>query len=87
MAESVGGPMPSKTPSSHRKPDFDGGKIGAETESLKSRSYVAMGLSMILPGLGQLYLGRSLKGFLLFFSICFSARHCLSQFHASKRMA
>lgn len=67
MAESVGGPMPSKTPSSHRKPDFDDGKIGAETESLKSRSYVAMGLSMILPGLGQLYLGRSLKGFLLFF--------------------
>lgn len=59
--------MPSKTPSSHRKPDFGSGKIGAETESLKSRSYVAMILSMILPGFGQLYLGQSFKGFLLFF--------------------
>ena len=66
MVESVGDPIPSKMPSSHRKPDFDNGKIGAETESLKSRSYVAMGLSIILPGLGQLYLGQSVKGFMLF---------------------
>ena len=30
------------------------------------RSYVAMVLSAILPGLGQLYLGQSVKGFILF---------------------
>ena len=30
------------------------------------RSYVAMILSAILPGLGQLYLGHSVKGFILF---------------------
>ncbi|MYB02494.1 hypothetical protein F4X90_22870 [Candidatus Poribacteria bacterium] len=36
------------------------------TESPKNRSYVAMVLSAILPGLGQLYLGQSLKGFILF---------------------
>ena len=36
-------------------------------ESTPAHSYVAMGLSMILPGLGQLYLGQSVKGFLLFF--------------------
>ena len=30
------------------------------------RSYVAMVLSALLPGLGQLYLGQSLKGFILF---------------------
>ena len=31
-----------------------------------TRSYVAMVLSAILPGFGQLYLGQSLKGFILF---------------------
>ena len=41
-------------------------KIGAETESSKNRSYVAMVLSAILPGLGQLYLGQFLKGFIIF---------------------
>ena len=36
------------------------------TESPKNRSYVAMVLSAILPGLGQLYLGQFLKGFIIF---------------------
>ena len=35
-------------------------------ESAPARSYFAMLLSAILPGLGQLYLGQSLKGFILF---------------------
>ena len=35
-------------------------------EPAPARSYVAMILSAILPGLGQLYLGQSLKGFILF---------------------
>lgn len=34
--------------------------------SAPARSYVAMLLSAILPGLGQLYLGQFLKGFILF---------------------
>lgn len=37
-----------------------------ETESLKNRSFVAMVLSAILPGLGQLYLGQFLKAIVLF---------------------
>ena len=35
-------------------------------EPAPARSYVAMVLSAILPGLGQLYLGQFLKGFILF---------------------
>lgn len=35
-------------------------------EPAPARSYVAMLLSAILPGLGQLYLGGFLKGFILF---------------------
>jgi len=35
-------------------------------EPAPARSYVAMILSAILPGLGQLYLGQFLKGFILF---------------------
>ena len=35
-------------------------------EPAPARSYVAMLLSAILPGLGQLYLGQFLKGFILF---------------------
>ena len=35
-------------------------------EPAPTRSYVAMILSAILPGLGQLYLGQFLKGFILF---------------------
>ena len=57
------------TPNTHdsqQKPNFENGKIGAETESLKKRSYVAMFLSVILPGLGQLYLGHFLKAFIVF---------------------
>ena len=42
------------------------GKIGAEPESPPKRSFVAMLLSAILPGLGQLYLGQFLKGFVIF---------------------
>ena len=34
--------------------------------SAPARSYLAMLLSAILPGLGQLYLGQFLKGFILF---------------------
>ena len=60
------GRMTRETRRSHQKPDFDNGKIGAETESVKNRSYVAMVLSAILPGLGQLYLGQFLKGFIIF---------------------
>ena len=55
-----------KTHGSQQKPDFDNRKIGTETESPKNRSYVAMILSAILPGLGQLYLGQFLKGFIIF---------------------
>lgn len=40
--------------------------MAAPTESPKNRSYVAMILSAILPGLGQLYLGQFLKGFVIF---------------------
>lgn len=40
--------------------------MAAPTESPKNRSYVAMILSAILPGLGQLYLGQFLKGFIIF---------------------
>ena len=40
--------------------------MAAPTESPKNRSYVAMILSAILPGLGQLYLGQFLKGFVVF---------------------
>ena len=36
------------------------------TESLKNRSFVAMVLSAILPGLGQLYLGQFSKAIILF---------------------
>lgn len=43
-----------------------GGPMTPETESLKSRSFVAMVLSAILPGLGQLYLGQSPKAIVLF---------------------
>lgn len=35
-------------------------------EPAPARSYLAMILSAILPGLGQLYLGQFLKGFILF---------------------
>ncbi len=35
-------------------------------EPAPTRSYVAMILSAILPGLGQLYLGQFLKGFIIF---------------------
>ena len=38
----------------------------AQGEPAPGRSYVAMVLSAILPGLGQLYLGQSVKGFILF---------------------
>ena len=40
--------------------------MAAPTESPQNRSYVAMILSAILPGLGQLYLGQFLKGFIIF---------------------
>ena len=40
--------------------------MAGPTESPKNRSYVAMVLSAILPGLGQLYLGQFLKGFIIF---------------------
>ena len=66
MAESAESHKTTKTHNPQQKPDFDNGKIGAETQSLKKRSYVAMLLSAILPGLGQLYLGHSVKGFTLF---------------------
>ena len=48
---------PNESPIRHQKP---------HTESPKNRSYFAMVLSALLPGLGQLYLGQSLKGFMLF---------------------
>ena len=48
---------PNESPIRHQKPN---------TESPKRRSYFAMVLSALLPGLGQLYLGQSLKGFMLF---------------------
>ena len=67
MAKPTDSETTANTHSSQQKPGFDHGKIGAETESLKNRSYTAMGLSIILPGLGQLYLGQSLKGFILLF--------------------
>ena len=38
----------------------------SQGEPAPTRSYFAMILSAILPGLGQLYLGQSLKGFILF---------------------
>ena len=41
--------------------------IGSEPKA--TRSYVAMFLSIILPGLGQLYLGHFLKTFIIFFGI------------------
>ena len=37
-----------------------------ESKPTTSRSYVAMVLSALLPGLGQLYLGQFLKGFIIF---------------------
>ncbi len=43
-----------------------GGPMTPETESLKNRSFVAMVLSAILPGLGQLYLGKFPKAIILF---------------------
>ena len=42
------------------------GPVGPETQSIKKRSYVAMLLSVIFPGLGQLYLGHFLKAFIIF---------------------
>ena len=39
---------------------------GTQGEPAPARSYVAMILSAILPGLGQLYLGQFLKGFIIF---------------------
>ena len=69
----MAGPTESRTTTnthdSQQKPDFDNGKIGAETESLQKRSYVAMFLSVILPGLGQLYLGHFLKAFIIFLGV------------------
>ena len=42
--------------------------VGAETQPLRNHSYVAMLLSVIFPGLGQLYLGQFLKAFIIFFA-------------------
>ena len=42
--------------------------VGAETQPLRNRSYAAMLLSVIFPGLGQLYLGQFLKAFIIFFA-------------------
>ena len=66
MVEPTESETTTETRSSQQKPDFDNRKIGAETESPKNRSYVAMVLSVILPGLGHLYLGQLLKGFIIF---------------------
>ena len=66
MAEPTKNQATTQTRSAQQKPDFDDAKIGAATEPPKTRSYVAMVLSVLLPGLGQLYLGQSLKGFILF---------------------
>ena len=41
--------------------------IGSEPEA--TRSYVAMLLSVILPGLGQLYLGHFLKAFIILLGV------------------
>ena len=41
--------------------------IGSEPKA--TRSYVAMFLSIILPGLGQLYLGHFLKAFIVVFGV------------------
>ena len=41
--------------------------IGSEPKA--TRSYVAMFLSIGLPGLGQLYLGHFLKAFIIFFGV------------------
>ena len=47
-------------------PDFN---ITANRQSQPppSRSYIAMVLSALLPGLGQIYLGRFMKGCIIFF--------------------
>ena len=66
MAEPTENETTTNTRNSQQYPDFASGKIGAKIEPPKNRSYVAMVLSAILPGLGQLYLGQSLKGFILF---------------------
>ena len=42
--------------------------VGAETQPLRNRSYVAVFLSLIFPGLGQLYLGQFLKAFIVLFA-------------------
>ena len=42
--------------------------VGTETQPLRSRSYIVMLLSLIFPGLGQLYLGQFLKAFIIFFA-------------------
>ena len=60
MTEPTENETTTKTRTSQQKPDVDNGKIG------KQRSYGAMVLSAVLPGLGQCYLGRFLKGFFLF---------------------
>ena len=40
---------------------------GNQGKSMVSRSYVAMILSALLPGLGQLYLAQFVKGVIIFF--------------------
>ena len=84
MADRTENRTTTKTHGSQQKLDFDNGKIGAETESPKNRSYVAMILSAILPGLGQFILGTIPEGIYYLLNICFSSRHFLSQFHASQ---
>ena len=56
-------------------------------ESAPARSYVAMLLSAISAGTRSTLLGTISEGIYPFFNICFSIRHFLSQFNASKGMA
>ena len=59
---------------------------GVEGKSA-ARSFVAMVLSAILPGLGQLYLGQFPKAIVLFCHFCFCNWCFLPEFTAGNRMA
>ena len=59
--------------------------IGNEPKA--TRSYVAMFLSLIFPGLGQLYLGHFLKAFIVFFGVASALGIIYLKFNAGRGLA
>ena len=54
--------------------------VNRENQPTPSRSYAAMVLSALLPGLGQIYLQKTVKGFFTACCVCFGNWYFLYQF-------